>query len=553
MADMITNTPFKKRWKDMLEELNTWRKHWFEVSEYFFPRKGRYLMTNSKDGNSNAKGEKLGQKIIHPQGGMASRTLAAGLMSGLTSPSRPWFRLAIDDDDLMEYKPVKEWLYFVTNEMFRILRQSNFYDAMRNLYGELGVFGFNAMLMQEDPIDVIRCIPTTIGEAYIKLDNKFRPTTLYRTFVMTVSQLKEEFGEDKLLPQMKEGDRMDDEYQVFHVIEPKGAREFNAPGAKGKDYISVYYLEKGPDDHFLKISGYRTLPFVAPRWDVTGTDTYGDCPGIYALPDVKQLQKMENDKLIGVDKQMNPPMNAPSGMKGAGKSLLPGAINYQDVMQGQQGFTPVYLVTPDLSGMSQAMYDITNRIDQHFFVPLFLAVLNEDKTMTATEVAQRHAEKLQQLGPVIERLETEVLDVIVDRLFDLMKSLGRIPAPPEEIQGKEYTVKYTSLLAQAQQMAGLQSIEQMLGIAAQVAAINPDVLDKIDFDQSMDLYSSILGAPPEMIRSDDEVLELRKQKAEAVQQQQQAAYGSQLAAGAKQLSEAKLEGDSVLDSMLGAV
>ena len=56
--------------------------------------------------------------------------------------------------------------------------------------------------------------------------------------------------------------------------------------------------------------------------------------------------------------------------------------------------------------------DTQNAIKQGFFNDLFLMILS-DKNMTATEVARRHEEKLAILGPVIERQNSEMLDLVL--------------------------------------------------------------------------------------------------------------------------------------------
>jgi len=555
MATLKNTKELRRIWKGLYEDNDTWRAHWKECAEYILPRRSAFL-TNEQE--EIGKGEKKDGKIINTKILRARRVMAAGMLTGMTPPTRPWFRLSLPDTDLIEYQPVKAWLEAVQRAMQTIFQRSNFYAAVHNLYRELGVFGFNAMLIEEDWESVIRCRPTTIGEAYITMDAQYRPVALYRMFWMSVAQLQQEFEDSAFSPQMKAAMVANplSKYIVHHAIYPREQRNEVIGGPQNFQYASIYYLEKEVaegDYAILRESGYVSRPFVAPRWDVVGTETYGDCPGIETLADVKQLQKMEADKLMALDKVVNPPMNAPTSMKRTGGNLLPGGVNYIDVQQGQQGFTPTLQIRPDLQAMAFELDRIERRIDEHFFVDLFLAVTREDKNMTATEVTERMAERLQQLGPALERLQNELLDPLIDRTFSIMNNMGLIPPAPPEIQGMDYKVEYISVLAQAQRMSGTAAVEQLVSFVGNLAGAVPDVLDKLDADQAVDEYAEMMGTPTGIVRSDDDVEEIRVAREEMQQQQAQQQQALVAAEGAKTMSETPLNKDSALDAVLGGI
>lgn len=556
MAKLTSTKELRNRWKRLYEDADTWRRHWREINEYILPRRGLFL-TNQQE--KSGTGEKKDQKIINTSVLRARRVMAAGMLTGMTPPTRSWFRLTIPDHELAEYQPVRQWLEEVQRAMEMIFQRSNFYASVHNLYRELGVFGFNAMLIEEDWDTVIRCRPMTIGEAYITLDSKYRPDGLYRLFWMTVEQLIEEFGEESLPDSVRTyaaNKQFNQQFQVHHAVYPRGKRNATLNGSGNAPYASVYYLELALADGpkaILRESGYFSIPFVAPRWDVVGTETFGDCPGIETLADVKQLQKMETDKLMALDKEINPPMNAPTSMKNTGGNLLPGGVNYVDTQQGQQGFVPALQVRPNLEAMAFELDRIERRIDDHFFVDLFLAVTREDKNMTATEVTERMAERLQQLGPALERLQNELLDPVIDRTFTIMDNMGMIPPPPPEIQGMNYRVEYTSILAQAQRMSGTAAVEQLVGFVGNLAGAVPSVLDKLDADQAVDEYANMMGTPVNVIRSDDDVEEIRIARAEAEAAQAEVEQQMIAAEGAKVMSETPLNTGSALDELVGGI
>jgi hypothetical protein len=171
--------------------------------------------------------------------------------------------------------------------------------------------------------------------------------------------------------------------------------------------------------------------------------------------------------------------------------------------------------------------------------------------MTAREIVERHEEKLLMLGPVLERLESELLDPLIDRTFSIMLRVGLIPPPPDELQGMDMKIEYISMLAQAQKMVGTAAIEQITGFAAQLAAVYPGVTDNIDADAAVNEYGDMLGVPPKIVRSADDVAAMRDQAAKEQKAAQATSTLPNVVEGAKTMSETKLDTNSALDALMG--
>jgi len=169
--------------------------------------------------------------------------------------------------------------------------------------------------------------------------------------------------------------------------------------------------------------------------------------------------------------------------------------------------------------------------------------------MTATEVRERVEEKLILLGPVLERLQSELLTPVVDRTFGIMYRNQRIPEPPEELQGRELKVEYVSLLAQAQKAVGTMSIEQFMRFISASAQMYQEALDIMDIDETAEEYAELLGVPPGMIRGKDERDEIRQFRAQQQQAALQAQAESQRIDDMKKLSEVDLGSDNALGAM----
>jgi hypothetical protein len=273
-----------------------------------------------------------------------------------------------------------------------------------------------------------------------------------------------------------------------------------------------------------------------------------------------------------LDKLVNPPMTAPTSLRNQRVSLLPGDVTYVDVNQTQNGYRPVYEIKPDIQWQGESIRQIEDRINSAMYADLFLMLANSDRRMiTAREIEERHEEKLLQLGPVLERMNDELLDPLIDRVFGIMVKRSKpfwdglvdgippIPKPPEELNGIDLKVEYISILAQAQKMVGIQAQDSLVNFAGLLMQIkqDPAVLDKLDTDQMIDERGEMLGTSPLSIRSDDAVAEIRAGREQQAKKQQMAAMApamNQAAGAVKQLSEAKAGGDeSILQTMAGVM
>jgi len=546
---------YVKRLAALKNERSSYDSHWKELADYVLPRS---VVFNSADRN---KGGKVNQNILDNTATLALRTLASGMMAGLTSPARPWFRLTTADPAMMEDASTKEWLFDVESKMREVFSRSNLYNVLPNCYQDLGLFGTHAFEVVEDSEDVIRCYPYAIGEFYLANSYRLSVDTVYREVALTVDQIVGRFGIDQVSESVKsqyERGNYDQYIDVVHVVEPNRDHNANSLLSKHKAYKSVYFEKNCKDGRFLRESGYDEFPVLCPRWALPGGSTYGESPGMFALPDIKSLQLEQKRKLQGIDKMVNPPMIGDTQLRNQRASLLPGDITYiSGMVSGSVGLKPIYEVNPRLSELLGDMQEVQMRIRRTFFEDMMtMLAIGDNSQMTAREVEERHQEKLLVLGPVMERLNDELLDPLIDRTFNIMVKRNLIPPPPEHMEGSNLRVEYISIMGQAQKMIGTASIERLAGFAGNLAAVRPDVLDKIDFDQTIDEYANMLGVPPRIVVSDDRVAEVRAAKAKAAQAQQMqemVPMAGEAASAAKVLSETDMNSDSALGRMLGIV
>lgn len=528
MADPLAGQSQRRKYerrKDSLKEIrNPWEPEWQELAEYTAP-------TRYRAAGAEPVGKARRKKIVDSSGSFALRTLASGMHSGITSPARPWFRLTTFDPDLKEYAPVREYLADTERRMREAFQASNIYNSFHQGYADLGLFGQSCGLMVEDSETIVHMIQLVHGSFWLARDHRGIATTLLREFRWSVERVVARFGYDKcslLVQRCYDRGDYDEKFTINHIVEPRREREHGKIDKANKPWASCYWEDGatspgGGRDQMLEISGFDENPIIAPAWELVAEDHYANSPGMDALPDVKMLQTEQRDKINAIAKKVNPALKGPASLRNNPSSTLPGSITYVDDPTGR-GYSAVFDVNISIAELSADIRETQERISRAFYADLFLMLSQMEgiQPRNEFEIAERKEEKLLALGPVLENIYGGQLGPSIDRTYALMDRAGKLPTPPQELQGKPLKVEYISMLAQAQKAVSTGAIDRTWAFAGRIAAAVPDVLDKMDADQSVDEYADALGAPPSIIVSDDKVKAMRESRAQAQQQQQQA-------------------------------
>lgn len=554
MEDRNSVNYYQKRLSAMKLERETFIAHYKDLTEFIKPRRGRYLVTDRN------KGEATYSSIINSRATQSHRKATSGLLAGTMSPTRPWFDLETFNPDLMESAAVKDWLFQVSRKIRDIFNASNLYSMASNLLGELLLFGTGAMFHVDDFEDVARFYTMTAGSYMISQNDRFEVDTFIREFQWPCHSIVKRFGLGNVSRQVKEaydkGD-YDKWFDIVHVVEPNPRFNANSPLSLNKAFSSVFYepsnINTKDSGKFLSKSGFEEFPLYVPRWDVTAEDIYGtDCPAMQALGDIKQLQVEEKRKAQGIDKMVNPPLTGPPSVRNTPVNQLPGGVTIYDNAGGTQELKSLYNVQLNLGELRADMDSVERRIDEAFFVDLFLAISNMEgiQPRNQLDLLSRNEERLLQLGPVLERIHGEFLAKLVDRTFRQCVKADILPPPPEELQGEELRVKFISTMAMAQRAVATQGIDRLAAFVGGIAQINPDAVRKLDVMQAVDEYAKAIGTPPSLIVP-DEVID-----AQLAQEEQQASIAAglgaaeQMAGLTKTLSDTKTDDENALTETL---
>jgi hypothetical protein len=487
-----------------------------EIARFAAPRSIRI-----QSSDTNRRKTRKGSTIFDAHGIKSFRTLTGGMTSGLSSESRPWFSLALHDEDLMENAEVAEWLDVVEKRIAMFLGGTNFYGAAKVGYSQMGMFGTEACVMDEHWRLGAVCHPLLFGQYWIARNEARQVDTLYRSCPLTAKQAVEQF-KGSVSPRVQmayDTSNYEAMVDVMQAIEPNPNFEFGKLDRSGKAWRSVYWdREDGRHDALLRQSGYNEQPFWAPSWDDPGPDVWSSSPGFDVLPDLRELQMQAKRKGEATDWVINPEKVAPATVKLRNRpgNIVTAANVDKDTVQVpyQLPYQAIGVIAEDIQRMQQ-------KVDEGTFADLFMAITNMPgvQPRNIEEIAARNEEKLTQLGPVVTNVNRDKLQIALDRVFGIMLRGKMLPPAPDAIQEQELRVNFISILTQMQRSIGVGQVQETVGFVGNLAAVNPEVLDKVDWDAAIDEFADRKGAPQRIIRSTKDAEKIRSDRAQAQQQQ----------------------------------
>lgn len=524
-----------------------------DIQRYVCPWRGRFLSGDHENQNRDAlyDDSSIHNTIVFE----AIDIGAAGIKSGVSPSSRPWFKIGGHDKKLAELRGPSQWLSFVGDVIEDIFQRSNTYDSLQEIYSEDFVFGAGYALVEGDLETVIRLHPFSYGEYRVAHDHAGRLNVFLRRFWKSAGALVEEFGEEHVSDAVRQAyndGNLETQFRCNMLIEANDDR-LEVKDALGRPWRALYWQDGAPQGHFLAVRGFDVFPVIGGPWDMAGSRGYGIGPGHKNLRNCKRLQIIEEESLQQLALHTRPPMKS----DGANKSVLIdaspwGMTRTTGSFQNGSGVEPLYRVQPNTRDLEEKIKRTETSIDRGFYKDIFLMLANGAQDIdTAYQAAKMLEEKYTVLGPVIER-SLAMLGQLIQLTFHFANEAGLIPEPPPELQGQELKIEYVSILAQAQQIAGLQSIEETMGFVRRIEPFWPEARYKIDALQAVDEVASTNGAPPSMIRSDDEAAALMEQdqKRQAAQEAGQAALMA--AEGASKLKGVEVGGRSAIDVLTGS-
>ena len=518
MAKTDLTKALMKRFDRLSSQRQNWETHWQEVADYMMPRKADVTKLRSK-------GDKRTELIFDSSPLQAVELLAASLHGMLTNPSTPWFSLRFKEEDMEFEDEAKEWLESATDVMYTAFNRSNFQQEIFELYHDLITFGTAAMFIEEDEDDILKFSTRHINEMYISENDKGRIDTIFRKFKLSARAAIQKFGSTTEFEVIAKKDPYE-EVEIIHAVYPRSDFDVTKQDQKNMPFESVYMSEKGEE---LSVSGYREFPFVVPRYLKASHEIYGRSPAMTALPDVKMLNEMSKTTIKAAQKQVDPPLLVPDDGFLLPVRTVPGGLNFYRAGTRDR-IEPLNIGANNPLGLNMEEQR-RNSIRNSFYVNQLM--MQQGPQMTATEVIQRNEEKMRLLGPVLGRLQSELLKPLIDRAFNILLRKNMFAPAPEFLAGKDVEIEYVSPLAKAQKSTELQAIMRGIEIMGSLANVAP-VFDYVNFDKLVKHLMDIVGVPQKILKPQSQVNAERQQKQQQQEQMQQMQQLQQVAeAGGK--------------------
>jgi len=551
---------------------------WKDIRLNFEPSLGKALAERQDVDSNDANRED--ESIITSLPRTLVGRMASGLQSGITNQARQWFKFASTDSKAENRSQNRSWLAYATERTQAAMNRSNLYQSFDQIYMHLGQFGTAAAIIfpAEEPDLFVSVIDE--GAYWIAENRRKRVDVLMRRQEFTLSQLIDEFGEgwipDRYVDRSNEDGRKEERITVWNLICPVGHFEDLKDLSPEKTFASIYWIaeQKDSNEGILAIRGFDYNPIISPRW-MQMDSVYGVGPGKIGLSDAKELQSLEKDKLKLVKQGVDPSLLAPDTMKNIPINSGPGGVTYYSMSSITQvkgaPITRLFETQNQYEGLLATIQSVEERLRAIFYADLFAMMVNlnmKPKQMTATEVNELSSEKVALLGPILTRLNSDLLNPVVDAVWSIVVARDlreyqetgvgdNLATPPEELAGQDLKIEYQSTL-HAEQM----SSARMNGILRTVNGI----MAVSQVDQSAFLMFDGKKAVVEIgkanfeggvVRDLDKVLAEQEaaaqQQAAMMQQQQQQQQLQSVSKATKDLSQSQMaNGGNALDMAMGS-
>lgn len=510
------------------------RTRWQECANYVQPRKGNILTMLSP-------GQQQTVRLWDTTAEQALMVYAAGIVSFLTPPSEVWFRCEPRDKDASP--ELRTWFEEASEEMIKEIGNSNFYEVWHEDNLDGGCFGSSLMrtdVLPDDPDNILSFVNIPVGTFYWREDNRGRVSTITRSWKWSAQQAAEEFGEEALSPLLRKAFNSVDEATAnreFKFIElvSKRAKADVVQGptiATRRPWECLYVCVE--DQAILKEDGYYENPYAGCRTMRSNNEPYGRGPGTQAMPEIKMVNRMEEDLCAVIERMAKPSWIMPDDTA-FDPDNRPDGITYWDASRGE-AYKPHQIELKNRVDLGEQKTEQKRKVIQDYFYVTMFKLLTSSEEMqrekTAYEVAQMVAERMVLFSPIFGRIKTEKLDPTIYRVFAGMLRAGRFKPLPAGIDPAsiDFDVAYVSKIALAIKAIQNQSFATAIQLVQAVTAIDPTALYLVKWHDGLRKVLSNSSFPSSWLRSESEVAQLvakQQQEQQRLQASQAALAGSQ--------------------------
>ncbi len=531
---------YKRRGQQLANKRSSHEPAWRDITDHCIPYRTAWHP------NEQQRGEKRDSQILNNAAVEAAETQAAGMVAGITPPTKHWIHFGPANDSLAEHPQVKRYFHRSRQLVERFLHSAGFYRALHNGgFIDVGTIGTGGMIKEEGdmtmvpgrdgrrhlmPSEVI--IAMNVGEYYIDVNALGVVDTNYRRLSMDVRQMVRRFGYhacSQMVRNAWDKSNYDTEIVLMHAVQPNDEHHPGALGRHGMRWASCWWEEAHDEGKsFLREWGYEDFPVLAPRWFTRRGCAYGYGPGYKVRGECRALQRYEAERLRITDQHGKPALVI-EGDEQRRVSMLPG-----DMVRVPKGSTfgvrPVHIPPPGALEATEAIVQAYEfRIDRAFNVRLWRRLIDDQRAQRATaeEIIQTKEDEAILQGPLLANLEETLLKPAAEGTFAMLARYGVLPqpgdpdGPPPELDGEDVKVTFISPMHVAQQKLGLAGVRSFTAELLGMSEAFPEVKDRIDVDVLVDEFAKGNGVPPNLTRPKDEAEAMRDARAKMEQARQQ--------------------------------
>ncbi|UCC74107.1 MAG: head-tail connector protein [Gemmatimonadota bacterium] len=515
-----------RRYEQLANERKTFEANWQEIADHELGRRDFITMRTA--------GEQRMQRIYDDTAKVSGGLLAGAMHSLLTNPATKWFELKFEDNRLNQIPTAALWLHFAEKQLYNAFNrpEAGFHAQLAENYIDLVYFGTSCLFVEDVAGSGVRFSARPLAEMYLAENAAGRIDTVFRKFRLTARQAVELFGvRAKRAQKDMNSNRPDDRRDYLHVIVPNGDRTVGRIDVAGMAWAS--FMVAFEENEILSAGGYREFPLAIPRWQKDAGETYGRGPGWDALSDQKMVNEMKRVSLKAGQKAVDPPLLVDSeGVLPSQLRVRPGGIIPINAVMSQLNPPVQALESKTRFDISVTLIEDTRQQVKEAFHHQLIEMIR-DPRMTATQVLELSAQMQRHLAPILGRMQTEMLEPTIERVFAIEARAGRLPAIPLELQGQPLKIEYVSPVARAQKASDARAIIDLFNIGSGLVQIEPGVLDVLNMDAGIRELADALGVPPTVIRSVEQV-EARRQAMAQLAEERDAERQTQIAADVAQ-------------------
>ena len=536
------------RFSELEQQRKTLDQTWDIIKRFMMPYRGEFFRPQHSEHEMEWR---RNREVYDSTGLMGLQTLASSIHGTLTSAVSAWFGMEWRDHDLQADEEALLWLQRASTTMFNVLQDSNF--GVESAESYIDIVGYGTAFVSEEVIDEdignIQFDAIPVEQAYFEPDGRGQPFNFYRKLIWSPIQIWNFFGEDTpdyILKQAKTPGNADTKYEViFCVYTRKDKRDEYDKGLRGYPLVpeerpfGFKYVIRDSSEVVGPGGGYYEMPVFVPRWRRTVGSIWGHSPAMLALPDVLTVNEYVELILKAGTKVVDP------------ATLVTERGLLSDLDLEPAGLTVVRSLDDIGTYESKARFDVSDiqadklraAIRSVFHVDQL--ELKESPAMTATEVQVRYELMQRLLGPTMGRLKTDYLDPLLQRTFNICHRAGKFGEMPEIVEeawsaGRgEFEVKYIGPLARAQKVDSVRAIQEWAAFMAEMANLNPEILDVMDFDQIARELAKLSNVPQELMRKVADIKKMRKKREEQQQTMMEAEKNKLDSESAKNTAQAE--------------